>query len=455
MDERPCVLVMDDDPIVRESLTQFLELEDYRVAAAGSLQEAMGLLERQDYRIVLGDVRLPEGSGFDLLKHIREQKLPSAVIMLTGYGTIEDAVRAIKMGAFDYVTKPISDDEVKLTIERALQQQRLVEENRRLREQLNLTFQSDQIVYHDPLMKRVMERVRVMAGTDATVLITGESGTGKTLTARAIHSNSARKEGPFIEVSCGTLPDTLLESELFGHVKGAFSGAVANKRGRFDAAHKGTLFLDEVTLASASLQMKLLRVLEDFKFEPVGSTETRSVNVRLILATNEEIGKLVKESKFREDLYYRVNVMNIHVPPLRDRTLDIMPLAQHFLAKHRENAIHAVEGFSEDAVRVLTEYHWPGNVRELENVVQRAAVMCRSPYITPDDLDIKGTEAGKLLIEDGDIVPLKEAMKRMERRLLLAGLEAAGGNRKEAARRLAINRTTLYNKLHEHGLMDA
>jgi len=201
--------------------------------------------------------------------------------------------------------------------------------------------------------------------------------------------------------------------------------------------------------------MKLLRVLEDLKFEPVGSTETRSVDVRLILATNEDIGRLVKNATFREDLYYRVNVMNIHIPPLRDRTLDIMPLAQHFLNKHRENAIHAVEGFSDDAVRVLTEYHWPGNVRELENVVQRAAVMCRSPYISPKDLDIKGAEAGQFLFEDGEMMPLKQAMKRMERRLVLAGLEACGGNRKEAARRLGINRTTLYNKLHEHSLMDA
>jgi len=229
MDERPCVLVMDDDPIVRESLTQFLELEHYRVAAAETLQEAMGLLEGRDCRIVMADVRLPEGSGFDLLRHIKEQKLPAAVIMLTGYGTIEDAVQAIKMGAFDYVTKPISDDEVKLTIERALQQQRLIEENLRLREQLNLTFQSDEIIHRDPMMKRVLERILVMAGTDATLLITGESGTGKTLAARAIHRNSARKDGPFIEVSCGTLPDTLLESELFGH--GGPSAAQSPTRG--------------------------------------------------------------------------------------------------------------------------------------------------------------------------------------------------------------------------------
>ncbi len=455
MDERPSVLVVDDDPIVRESLRQYLDLDECDVGTSANVRDAIDQLARRHWHVMLADVRLPEGSGFDLLRYVREQQLTTAVIMLTGYGTIEDAVRAIKCGAFDYVTKPLSDDEVKLSIERALQQQELIEENRRLREQLRLSFQCDHIVCRDPKMKRILERTRVMAGTEATVLVTGESGTGKTMVARVIHDNSSRKKGPFIEVSCGTLPDTLLESELFGHVKGAFSGAVANKRGRFDAAHKGTLFLDEVSLASPSLQMKLLRVLEDFKFEPVGSSETRSVDVRLILATNEDLGRLVKEDKFREDLYYRVNVMNIHIPPLRERALDILPLAQHFLAKHNGNAIHPVEGFTEGAVRVMTEHSWPGNVRELENIVQRAVVLCTSAYVEPDDLDIKGRPAEEPLFDDGQVLPLKQAMKLVERRLLVSGLQACNGNRKQTAERLRINRTTLYNKLHEHGLMDA
>ncbi|MGD2174034.1 MAG: sigma-54 dependent transcriptional regulator [Candidatus Brocadiaceae bacterium] len=455
MPEQTAVLIMDDDPIVRESLSEYLRVEEYRVSAASSLSEAMSLLEDDHFRIALVDVRLPEGSGFELLQRVREQRLPTAVIMLTGYGTVEDAVRAIKMGAFDYVTKPVSDEEVKIAIERALQQQELMEENERLREQLKLDFRHDEIVYRDQKMEKVLERVRVVARTDATVLITGESGTGKTMAARAIHMNSSRAEAPFVEVNCGTLPETLLESELFGHVKGAFSGAIADKRGRFEAADEGTLLLDEISLASPSLQMKLLRVLEAFKFEPVGSTDTREVDVRLILATNEDLGRMVREGKFREDLYYRVNVMNIHIPPLRERVQDIFPLAQHFVAKHSGSAIHEVEGISEEAMRQLTAYDWPGNVRELENVIQRAVVLCDGPYVTPDDLDIEMPGPGGLAFPDGEITPLKRAMKKVERRLLLAALEACEGNRKAAAERLDINRTTLYNKLHEHGLMDA
>ncbi len=455
MADEMSVLVMDDDPIVRRSLSEYLRLEGYGVAEAPGLPEALEALDGGDYPVILADVRLPEGSGFDLLEYIREQGISSAVIMLTGYGSIEDAVRAVKMGAFDYVTKPVADEEVELAIERALQQRQLLEENKRLRQQLKGTFDHENIVCRDPRMQDVLEMVRVMAETDATALITGESGTGKTLAARAIHLNSARRDHPFMEVSCGTLPDTLLESELFGHVKGAFSGAITDKTGRFEAADKGTVFLDEISLATPSLQMKLLRVLEDLKFEPVGSTRTRQVDVRLILATNTELEKLVKKGEFREDLYYRVNVVNIHIPPLRERTQDIMPLAEHFVEKYREDAIHPIEGFSAEAARALAEYHWPGNVRELENVVQRAVVMCRSRRITPQDLSIKSVQAQDALLADGEVAPLREAMKRVERRLILASLEASEGNRKEAAKRLGINRTTLYNKLHEHGLMDA
>ena len=370
------VLVLEDDPIVLRSLTEFLGVEGYYVRSAQTLVEDMEFLERERFRVVMTDVRLPEGSGFDLLHRIRALSLSTAVIMLTGYGSIQDAVRAIKMGAFDYVTKPISDDEVNLTIERALQQQELLEENYRLREQLNMSYHLDNMVCRDPTMQRVMDMIKVVSGTDATILIAGESGTGKTMAARAIHTHSRRAGKPFVEVSCGSLPDTLLESELFGHVKGAFSGAVANKRGKFEVAHTGTIFLDEISNASPSLQMKLLRVLESFKFEPVGSNSTREVNVRVILATNKDLGELVKEQTFREDLYYRINVMNICLPPLRERPEDISPLAQHFVQKYRGEAIHPVDGISDDSMRILSDYDWPGNVRELENTVQRAVVLC-------------------------------------------------------------------------------
>ncbi|MCK4376484.1 MAG: sigma-54-dependent Fis family transcriptional regulator, partial [Candidatus Brocadiae bacterium] len=339
--EQTAVLVLDDDPIVLRSLTEFLRVEGYGVSPCQTLAEAMELLEKDQFHVALTDVRLPEGSGFDLLEHAKALSLSTAMIMLTGYGSIEDAVRAIKMGAFDYVTKPIADGEVKLSIERALQQRELLEENRRLRQQLNMTFHFENFICRDPKMKRALDMIRVVAGTDATVLITGESGTGKTLAARAIHANSPRTGKPFIEVSCGTLPDTLLESELFGHVKGAFSGAIVNKTGKFQAADEGTIFLDEISIASPSLQMKLLRVLEDFKFEPVGSNDTHEVNVRLILATNQDLSELVRQRNFREDLYYRINVMNIELPPLRARPQDIPPLAHHFIEKYRHEAIHS------------------------------------------------------------------------------------------------------------------
>jgi len=303
-------------------------------------------------------------------------------------------------------------------------------------------------------MKRVLDMIKVVAGTDTTILITGQSGTGKTLAARAIHTNSPRRGKPFIEVSCGTLPDTLLESELFGHVKGSFSGAIANKRGKFDVADKGTLFLDEISLASPSLQMKLLRVLESFQFEPVGSNETHEVDVRLILASNQDLGELVKQNKFREDLYYRINVMNIYLSPLKERREDIAPLAMHFLNKYRNEGVRPVEGISQEAMRILQDYDYPGNVRELENIIRRAIVLSRNSHILPEDLPPKLVPAEEPVTSDGKILPLKEAMRKWERRLILEGLRAAGGNRKETAQRLGINRTTLYNKMREHGISE-
>ena len=448
------VLVLDDDPIVLGSLTEYLRVEGYDVTGVETLREGMALLERNTFRVVMTDVRLPEGSGFDLLKHVKALNLSAGVIMLTGYGTIQDAVRAIKMGAFDYVTKPISDEEVRLAIERALQQQALLEENRQLRHQLNMSYHLENIVCRDPKMKRVLDMVKVVASTDTTGLITGESGTGKTLIARAVHANSPRAAKSFIEVSCGALPDTLLESELFGHVKGSFSGAIANKHGKFEAAHNGTIFLDEISIGSPSLQMKLLRVLESFKFEPVGSNDTRKVNVRVILATNQNLGELVKKGEFREDLYYRINVINIYLPPLRDRPEDIPPLIRHFLEKYRNEALHPVDGISDEAMRILTDYGWPGNVRELENVIQRATVLCRSPHIMPEDLPPKLAPREEPLLPEGKVLPLKEAMSRWERRLIIEGLKSAGGNRKATAQRLGINRTTLYNKMREYEITE-
>lgn len=455
MAEQTRVLVLDDEPIVLDSLREYLEIENHQVSTAQTLDEAVELLKNSKFQVALADVRLSQANGFDLLRYVNDNNLSTAVIMFTGYGTIEDAVRAIKMGAFDYVTKPISDEEVNLTVERALQHQRLLEENNRLRRQLNMSFQLDNFVCQDAKMERVLDMIRIIAGTDSTALITGESGTGKTLVARAIHMNSPRAGKPFLEVNCGALPDTLLESELFGHVKGAFSGAISSKRGKFEAADKGTIFLDEVSLASPSLQMKLLRVLESLEFEPVGSNDTRTVDVRIILATNRDLSELVKKGEFREDLYYRINVMDIHLPPLRERPADILPLAQHFIDKYQSRATRPVNGISEEAMHVLTGYSWPGNVRELENAIEKAVVLCREPYILPEDLDIDPDSTDGNPLAGDEILPLKEAMKKVERRFVRRALDACGGNRKETAELLDINRTTLYNKLHEHDLMDA
>jgi len=455
MEDRPNILVLDDDPVVLNSLKEFLLIENFQVSCADNLETALGLLKNDHFRVALTDVRLAEGSGFDLLEQVRSMGLTTVVVMLTGYGTIEDAVRAIKMGAFDYVTKPISDDDVKLAIERGLRQQELIEENNSLRRQLNMTFRLDNFVCRDPKMKQALETIKIVAATDTTVLLTGESGTGKTLAARAIHMNSRRAGKPFVEISCGALPDTLLESELFGHVRGAFSGAIADKRGRFEVADGGTVFLDEVSLASPSLQVKLLRVLEDFKFEPVGSHVTRESDVRLILATNQDLAELTAEGKFREDLYYRVNVLDICLAPLRERPLDILPLAQHFIEKYKREAAQPIEGITKDAMRVLTDYRWPGNVRELENVIQKAVVLGKGPYIEPADLAIASVVAREHKSPAVQGVPLKEAVRDLERRVILAEVKACDGNRKEAAKRLGINRTTLYNKLHEYGILDA
>lgn len=454
MGEQTRVLVLDDEPIVLESLREYLEMENHQVSTAQTLEEAVELLKNGKFQVAVADVRLSQGNGFDLLRYVDDNNLSTAVIMFTGYGTIEDAVRAIKMGAFDYVTKPISDEEVNLTVERALQHQRLLEENNRLRRQLNMSFQLDNFVCQDAKMQRVLDMIRIIAGTDSTALITGESGTGKTLVARAIHMNSPRAGKPFVEVNCGALPDTLLESELFGHVKGAFSGAISSKRGKFEAADEGTVFLDEISLASPSFQMKLLRVLESFEFEPVGSNDTRKVDVRIILATNRDLGELVKKGDFREDLYYRINVMDIHLPPLRERPADILPLAQHFINKYQSRSTHPVKGISEEAMRLLSNHSWQGNVRELENAIEKAVILCREPYIMPEDLDFDPDRREEDPLAGDEILPLKEAMKKVEGRLVRQALGACDGNRKETAELLDINRTTLYNKLHEHDLMD-
>ena len=325
------ILLVDDDQIILDSLSGFLELEGYDVTTASSVTVAIDYLAGSSFDLVITDVSMPSADGFELLRHSRTQHPNTAVILITAYGTIESAVEALKQGAYDYLTKPIIDDDVRMMVERALHQQRLVAENRLLKQSLAGRSSFSNIIGTDFRLSKVFELIEAVAESNSNVLITGESGTGKSLIARAIHTRSQRHDKPFVEVSCGALPDSLLESELFGHVRGAFTNAINNKQGKFAAADGGTIFLDEISTASAQLQVKLLRVLQEHQFEPVGSNETKEVDVRVVLATNHDLWAQVEAGRFRTDLYYRINVVNIALPPLRDRVGDIPLLAEHFL----------------------------------------------------------------------------------------------------------------------------
>jgi DNA-binding NtrC family response regulator len=480
------ILIVDDDPIVAESLAEHLTREGFETATAMNVAEARALLDGasnypstgaggarapQPVHVVLSDVSMPGESGVDLLRWAREHHPTTAVVMLTGYGTIESAVEALRLGAADYLTKPVMDDELAVALERALRQQALVEENHTLRMQLDDRFGLDNVVGMDPRMRKVFELVGAVAPSRTTVLMSGESGTGKSLIAHAIHHRSPRANKPYVELSCGSIPETLLESELFGHVKGAFTGAHADKRGRFLAADGGTLFLDEINSASPGMQLKLLRVLQERKFEPVGSTETIEVDVRVILASNQPLEDLVAKGEFRQDLYYRINVVKIELPPLRDRIGDIPHLAEHFLEEQSAELGKAFAGFTAEAIDALRRYGYPGNVRELANIVERAAVLSRGQTIGVEDLPpqvIEGADAGLMRMASGtdtgetpvprgigaweDGMPLVEALKEPERRILLAALEAHDWNRQKTAEALDINRTTLYKKMKAFGL---
>ncbi|MGQ9652006.1 MAG: sigma-54-dependent transcriptional regulator [Phycisphaerae bacterium] len=449
------ILIVDDDKIIVESLVEFLDLEGYEAAGAASFAEAVNALERKQYQLVITDVNMPDTDGFELLRLIRQRYPEIVVIMITGYGTIESAVEAIKMGAYDYLTKPIIDDEIRLVVQRALQQQSLIRENRSLREALDLRYNLDNIVGHDYKMLKIFDLIEAVAESRTTVLIQGESGTGKTMIARAIHHRSDRRDKPFVEVSCGAIPESLLESELFGHVKGAFTGALGDKQGKFKAADKGTVFLDEISSATPALQVKLLRVLQERQFEPVGSNKTENVDVRVILASNDNLSQAVAAGRFRQDLYYRVNVVTIQLPALRERIGDIPLLAEHFLKRYCSESRKHILGFTEECIQAMQRYNWPGNVRELENVVERAVVLTRNRRIEVQDLPPNVIEAAQSPnnVEGGyRPMSLKEALEEPEKRIIEQALRANNWNRQVTAQVLEINRTTLYKKMKRYGL---
>jgi DNA-binding NtrC family response regulator len=451
------ILILDDDKFILDSLGEFLTMEGYQVFTAGEFEDARNILNEQPIQIVITDLNMPKISGLEFLRYVRSHFPQAVVMVITAFGSIESAVDAIKLGAYDYLTKPIIDDELRMSIERALKQQALQAENLALKKQLRQQNEFCQIVGRDRQMQKVFELVEAVASTSTSVLVTGESGTGKTLVAHAIHQRSPRRDGPFIEVSCGALPENLLESELFGHLKGSFTGAIADKQGRFLAADGGTIFLDEIDSASPALQVKLLRVLQERQFEPVGSNKTVNVNVRVIVATNKNLKKLVEQEKFRQDLYYRINVVDIRLSPLRERVSDIPLLAEHFLEQFRSRHQKGVRSISPEAMNLLARYRWPGNVRELENAIERAVVLTRGEVITPDDLPLEMSDTGSgdeglnIAEQSGT---LEELILKAEKQILRRTLQRYEGNRQLTSKSLGISRTSLFRKMRDQGLMD-
>ncbi|GJM27331.1 MAG: sigma-54-dependent Fis family transcriptional regulator [Phycisphaerae bacterium] len=450
------IFVVDDDQIILESLQEMLSLEGYDVAGATGLSSALTSLEQAPADVVISDINLSGGDGFELLQVIRKRWPETVVIMITGYGTIESAVEAIKMGAYDYLTKPIIDDELRLVVERALSQQSLILENNELKQKLDMRFGLGNLVGQDYRMQKIYDLIEAVSDSKVTVLVQGESGTGKSLVARMIHHQSPRRDKPCIEVACGAIPETLLESELFGHIRGSFTGAVADKIGKFKAADEGTLFLDEIATASPALQVKLLRALQSRQFEAVGSNKTETVDVRLVLATNKNLEEEVAAGNFREDLFYRINVVTITMPTLQERVGDIPLLASHFLDKFCEESNRTISGFSEGAVNAMQRYAWPGNVRELENAVERAVVLSKGNEIDIDDLPPRIIEQGQLAPTDITFpnTSLKKALEGPERTVIEAALRVNNWNRQQTAEMLDINRTTLYKKMRRYGLLD-
>ncbi|VAX38887.1 Response regulator of zinc sigma-54-dependent two-component system [hydrothermal vent metagenome] len=449
------LLVVDDDKHILEAIADYLRSLGHRVETASTCAEAIERLENGLFDAAICDVNLPDKDGFHLLEWAIVEKPETAVILLTGYGTIESAVEAIRLGAFDYLTKPIIDEELHLTIQRALGQQKIVEENKSLKAQLDERFGLANIVGHDYKMLRMFDLIESVAETKTSVLILGENGTGKTITARAIHRLSDRADKPFVEVACGALPENLLESELFGHVAGSFTGATKDKEGKFLQANGGTIFLDEIATASQSMQIKLLRVLQDHEFEPVGGNKTHRVDIRLVLATNSNLEEMVRNGEFRQDLYYRINVISVTQPPLRERIGDIPLLVDHYVKQFNQQMGKELQGFNEAAMNILRGYSWPGNVRELVNVVERAIVLSKGEMITVTDLpealrqqDESQQHMQSVLSGKG----LKSAMASPERQLIIEALEANGWNRQKSASMLGINRTTLYKKMKKYDI---
>lgn len=446
MKQKGNILIVDDEPIVRQSLYHWFKEDGYNVEASESGEEALELFEKDKYDLILADIKMPGISGLDLLAKVKEFDTEVIVILITAFASVPTAIKALKGGAYDYITKPIDPDELSNVVENAISQKHLKNENVRLKESISELNKPKSLIGESEEMKKVFELINSVSQTDTTVLIRGESGTGKELVAKAIHSNSRRKYFPIVTVSCGSLAESLLESELFGHEKGAFTGAHYKRKGKFELAHCGSIFLDEIGSISNKMQVELLRVIETKQFTRVGNANPIKSDFRVIAATNEPLEKLVKEGKLREDLYYRMNVFTINLPPLRERAEDIPLLAYHFLNKFCSAMNRRKDEISAEVMDILMKYNWPGNVRELENAIERAVVISKSNKITVDDLPFQIHQFER------EYDRSDRSISAMEKKHIAVVLREHNWNITRSAEALKIDRVTLYNKINKYGL---
>ncbi len=450
-------LVVDDEAGMRKSLAIMLRREGYAVAEATGGKEALEHLEREVFDLVIADLNMEDLSGLDVLRHVKQMSPDVEVILMTGYGTIESAGGAMKLGAFDFITKPFQSEEILLRVRNAADKRRLRQEVHLLRAEVQSASSLERIVGVSEPVRRLLANLPRIGQTDSTVLITGESGTGKELIARAIHATSRRAQGPFVSVSCAALPEQLLENELFGHVKGAFTGALAARKGLLEEAHGGTFFLDEIGEAPLAIQTKLLRVLEDRSIRRLGDNRSLPVDIRIVAATNRDLEAAVRDKVFREDLLYRLNVIRLHPPPLRERSDDVPLLARHFLALHCRQLGRDLEGISPAALAALTRYPFPGNVRELSNVIEQAVALAPGPLIEPCDLPERVRHPQvppppRAVAPPAAVVPLEHAIGSVEQEQILAALRQTGWNISQASARLGISRNTLRYRIEKYGL---
>jgi DNA-binding NtrC family response regulator len=446
------ILVADDEQIMRDVLSDLLSSESYAVDLAGSGSEALEMIREKDYEVLLLDLMMPGIDGLSVLEKLKNLDNAPVAIVLTAFASIDKAVTATKLGAHNFIAKPFKNDELLVAVKNAMEHRRLLEENRRLKQSLLKRYSFQNIVGKSPAMQQVFELIAQVAPRRSTVLIEGESGTGKELVAKAIHATGARADAPFVAINCGNIPSELLESELFGHVRGAYTGATNAKKGLLEVADGGTLFLDEVATISMEIQSKLLRVIQEREFRRLGGLESIKVDVRIIAATNTDLQAAVQKGTFRDDLYYRLNVIVIRIPPLRERTDDIPLLSEHFIKKYGEENQRNGLSLKQSAMKALMDYEWPGNVRELENVIERAVVLSPESAITADILPKNITQPGPgqppaFSLENGS---LKQMVEDYEKAIILAALEKTNGNQKKAARLLSVNATTLCEKLKRY-----